>query len=96
MAIGKSTLDCLLVATSRELYPSTECWLGVGDPCKDSITSPIAKSEVILLTMSISLSMLSWAGAPHDLAARVTASKISSSTTGVASYTKSSYKRMEN
>jgi len=39
--------------------------------------------------MSISLLILSWAVAPYDLAARVTASKRSSLTKGVASCTKS-------
>jgi len=89
MAIGELTLDSLFTTTSGEVSPSTECWLVVGDSCKDVITSPTAGGEVTLLMMSISLLMLSWVVVPYDLTVRVTTFERSSSTIGVAFYTKS-------
>jgi len=54
MAIGESILASLLAATSREVSPSTESWLGVGDSCKEIVVG----GDVTLLTMAISLPML--------------------------------------
>jgi len=75
MAIGESTLNSLLIGTSRDIDFSTECWLVIGDSCKDVVTSPATGGEVTLLAMSISLPILSWAVTPHDLATRLRASK---------------------
>jgi len=88
ITIGESTLYCLLIATLREDGTSTECWLVVGDPCKDTVTSVTVGGKVTLLMMSMSMLMLSWAVVSHDLAVRVTTSRRYSSIIGVASCTK--------
>ena len=77
--------NCALITLGIAIGESTPV---VVYPCKDAVTSLKAGGKVTRLTTLMSLLMLSWAVAPHDLVARVTTSRRSSSTAGVASYTK--------